>query len=223
MATLNYITLRVPEILFKHLETIQKTPTFNVCRYSRQPGIIFRIPHKLLPGHMVHCFIEHEVNFTNTLKTGTLTLKVQCTLVPVTHGVFSGFKNLEGTYVHKWTDEEDYELEEKWFIPNYQDPKNEIYVAPLPVGIKSNLYEYLNEILFQHCDDPDILSKYAIDLGCQKETIRKATYIPSPELHKKPTTRTKAIANHAQAIDFFNAAGNGAIKLLPENQLRLQL
>jgi len=84
--------------------------------------------------------------------------------------------------------------------------------------VKSNLYEYLNEILFQHCDDPDILSKYAVDLGCQKETIRKATYIPVPELN---STLPRAKKNHAKTIDFFEAAGKNDIKLLPENQLGL--
>lgn len=216
MATLNYITLRVPKVLFNNIELIQKTPTFNVYRYSRQKGIIFRLPHSLREGHMVHCFIEHEVNFSNTLKTGTLTLKVQCTFVPVTHGVFSGFKNLEGTYYTRWHDEDDYSCGEESFIPNYTHPSNEIYVAPLPLGIKSNLYEYLNEILFQHCDDPTLLSEYAVNLGCQKETIRKATYIPAPELN---STLPRANRNHIQNINFFEAATSGSgMKLLPERK-----
>lgn len=217
MATLNYITLRVPAILFKHIETIQETPTFRVCRYTRQPGVLFRLPHKLQIDQMCHCFIEHEVNFTNTLKTGTLTLKVQCTFVPVTHGVFSGFKNLEGTYQTDYTDEEDYSYGEEKFIPNYNDSKNEIYVAPLPIGIKANLYEYLNEILFQHCDDPEILSKYAVSLGCQKDTVRKATYIPSPENHSK-TNSLAAKNSHIQTVDFFKMAGDATIALLPERK-----
>lgn len=215
MATLNYITLKVPGILFNYLETIQKTPTFNVCRYTRQKGIIFRVPHELREGHMVHCFIEHEVNFSNTLKTGTLTLKVQCTLVPVTHGVFSGFKNLEGSYECNYYDEDEYSYGNEYFKPNYQDPKNEIFVAPLPIGLKTNLYEYLNEVLFQHCDDPDLLSKYAVNLGCQKDTVRKATYVPAPELH---SDLDRAKKNHIQSINFFESASSGAIKLLPENK-----
>lgn len=217
MASLNYITLKVPDILFKHIEVIQKTTHFNVCKYTRQPGVIFRIPHKLMPGHMVHCFIEHEVNLSNTLRTGTLTLKVQCTMVPVTHGIFSGFKNLEGSYRTNWFDEDEYQGEDI-FVPDYANPKNEIFVAPLPLGIKSNLYEYLNDILFQHCDDADLLSKYAVDLGCQKDTIRKATYVPAPELH---STLPRAQRNHIQSINFFQAAQSGDIKLLPENQLNL--
>jgi hypothetical protein len=216
MATLNYITLRVPDILFLHIELIQKTPTFSVYRYKRQAGIIFRLPHSLRPGHMVHCFIEHEINFSNTLKTGTLTLKVQCTFVPVTHGVFSGFKHLEGKYSCNYYDEDDQSYGEETFIPNYASPENEIFVAPLPIGIKTNLYEYLDEILFQHCDDPEILSKYAVNLGCQKDTIRKATYIPAPELN---STLSRAQTNHIQNINFFEAAGSGAgFKLLPDKK-----
>lgn len=217
MATLNYITLKVPKILFDHIELIQKTPTFNVYRYTRQKGIIFRLPHSLREGHMVHCFIEHEINFSNTLKTGTLTLKVQCTFVPVTHGVFSGFKHLEGSYSTRWHDEDDYG--DETFIPDYKSPDNEIFVAPLPIGIKSNLYDYLNEILFQHCDDADLLSKYAVNLGCQKDTIRKATYIPAPELN---SSLPRAKQHHLQNIDFFDAASSGSgLKLLPEKQLNL--
>ena len=212
MATINYITLKVPEILFANIETIQKTPSFNVCRYKRQKGVIFRIPHDLRAGHMVHCFIEHEVNLSNTLRTGTLTMKVQCTMVPVTHGVFSGFKNLEGSYKTNWLDED---YGEEYFVPDYENPANEIYVAPLPVGMKTNLYEYLNEILFQHCDDPSLLSKYAVSLGCQVGTIRKATYIPAPELN---SSLTRARQNHIQNIDFFASAEKGDIKLLPEKQ-----
>jgi hypothetical protein len=218
MATLNYITLRVPKILFSNIELIQKTPTFSVYRYTRQKGIIFRLPHELRESHMVHCFIEHEINFSNTLKTGTLTLKVQLTFVPVTHGVFSGFKHLEGSYSCNYYDEDDdgngYSLES--FKPDYVNPKNEIFVAPLPIGIKTNLYEYLDEILFQHCDDPELLSKYAINLGCQKDTIRKATYIPAPELN---SDLPRAKRNHIQNINFFEAVGSGeGLKLLPEQK-----
>jgi hypothetical protein len=219
MATLNYITLKVPAILFKHIELIQKTPTFSVYRYGMQKGVIFRLPHGLQPGHMVHCFIEHEVNFSNTLKTGTLTLKVQCTFVPVTHGVFSGFKHLEGSYSSRYYDEDDYDTggySLECFKPDYVNPNNEIYVAPLPVGIKANLYEYLNEILFQHCDDTELLSKYAVNLGCQKDTIRKATYIPAPELN---SDLDRAKKNHIQNINFFESAGTGeGLKLLPEQK-----
>jgi hypothetical protein len=218
MATLNYITLKVPKVLFDHITLIQKTPTFSVYRYKMQKGVIFRLPHELREGHMVHCFIEHEVNFTNTLKTGTLTLKVQCTFVPVTHGVFSGFKHLEGSYSCNWYDEDDYgdgySIES--FRPNYQNPNNEIFVAPLPVGMKTNLYEYLNEILFQHCDDADLLSKYAVNLGCQKDTIRKVTYIPAPELN---SDLPKAKKNHIQNINFFEGANTGVgVALLPEKK-----
>lgn len=133
-------------------------------------------------------------------------------MVPVTHGVFSGFKHLEGSYKTNWYDEDEgYD----YFKPDYENPKNEIFVAPLPIGIKSNLYEYLNEVLFQHCDDPDILSKYAVNLGCQTNTIRKATYIPAPELN---SSLPRAKQNHIQNIDFFKQAENGSVALMPESR-----
>ena len=215
MATLNYVTIKTPEVLFSNIEVIQKTPAFNVCRYTHKKGVIFRIPHELRPGHIVHCFIEHEINLSNTLKTGTLTLKVQCTLVPVTHGLFSGFKNLEGSYSTRWFDED---YGEETFVPDYGNPENEIFVAPLPVGIKTNLYEYLNEILFKHCDDTDMISKYAVSLGCQKNTVRKAIYIPAPVLN---SDLPRANRKHIQNIDFFKGAENNEIALLPEGQLKL--
>jgi len=121
-------------------------------------------------------------------------------------------------YNSRYYDEEDDSYSQEYFRPDYNNDKNEIFVAPLPVGIKTNLYEYLNELLFQHCDDTDLLSKYAVNLGCQKDTVRKATYIPSPELNSKlPRAKVK----HIQAIDFFQEANSGNIKLLPENQLKL--
>ena len=217
MATINYITLKVPEILFRYLDPIQKTPTFNVCRYKRQPGVIFRIPHSLRAGHLVHCFIEHEVNFSNTLKTGTLTMKVQLTFVPVTHGVFCGFAELKGTYQTRYYDEEDDSYGEESFVPDYVNPENVMNVAPLPIGLKSNLYEYLNELLFEKCDDVDLLSQYAVNLGCQRDTIKKAKYVPHPEVSSKYPQKTR------QTVDFFEAASTGSINLLPASKNQLDL
>lgn len=36
MATLNYITLKVPKILFDNISVIQKTPTFNVIKFMKK-------------------------------------------------------------------------------------------------------------------------------------------------------------------------------------------
>lgn len=222
MATINYITLKVPEILFKHLETIQKTPYFHVARYTRQKGVIFRLPHNLKTGMLVHCFIEHEINFTNTLKTGSLTLKVQCTFVPVHMGVFSGFKELKGRYQTDWNDEDEYGSAhgEDYFVPDYNNPENEVFIAPLPVGTRSNLSEYLDEILFNRVDDINMLHEYAVNLGCERGTVHKATYVPSPELH---SDLPKAKKKHLLWQDFFALAEKGQISLLPPNQLKLEM
>lgn len=221
MATINYLTIRVPEILFKNIELIQSTPHFKVYRYSRQKGIIFRLPHGLKPEMLCHVFLEHEINFSNTLKTGTLTLKCQCTFVPVNIGVFSGFKELKGKYHTRWVDEGDYDSEEETFVPDYTDVNNEIYVAPLPIGVRSNLGDYLNEILFDKVDDVNILHDYAVNLGCQKDTVRKATYVAAPTLNaKRPTEKT--IKKHLVWQDFFASAETGSVNLLPpKTQLHL--
>lgn len=138
MATLNYVTLKVPEILFKYTELIQKTTHFGVFRYKQQAGIIFRIPHGVKAEDVCHFFIEHEINLSNTLKTGTLTMKAQVTLVPCHMGVFSGFEQLVGSYRTEWHDEEE-TYGEDYFVPNYSSDQNIKKVAPLPVNIKSNL------------------------------------------------------------------------------------
>lgn len=221
MATINYITIRVPKILFSNIELIQRTPNFNVFKYSRQKGIIFRIPHKLEPETLVHCFMEHGINLSNTLKTGSLTLKIQCTFVPVHMGVFSGFKELKGRYNTHWVDEDEYESECQTFVPNYKSPENEVYVAPLPIGIRSNLGDYLNEIIFDHVDDVNLLHDYAVNLGCQKDTVRKATYVASPELH---SDLPRAKKKHLIWQDFFASAEKGNLNLLPpKTQLHLEI
>src|SRR5678815_310509 len=219
MATINYLTIRVPEVLFKNIELIQSTPTFKVYRYRQQKGIIFRLPNGLKPDMLCHVFLEHEINFSNTLKTGTLTLKVQCTFVPVHIGVFSGFKELKGSYRTNWFDEGDYESEVETFIPDYKNPENEIFVAPLPIGVRSNLGDYLNEILFDKVDDVNVLHDYAVNLGCQKDTVRKATYVAAPELH---SDLLRAKKKHLIWQDFFASAENGNVNLLPpKTQLHL--
>lgn len=213
MATINYITLQIPDILFKHIELIQETPHFNVYRYAFKPGVIFRIPHGLKTGDLVHCFMEHEVNLSNTLRTGTLTMKVQCTFVPVHMGLFSGFEHLDGDYQTDWQDE-NYGYDR--FVPDYKSPDNSMNVVPLPIGIKSNLYEYLNEILFQHTDDVDLLSKYAVNLGCQKDTIRKVVYKPYPKFDSVTAPMHSRMA-HKSTVDFFEGCRESSVNLLPQN------
>lgn len=143
-------------------------------------------------------------------------MKVQLTFVPVTHGVFSGFAELKGTYQTKYYDEDDYYGEER-FVPDYVNTENVINIAPLPIGIKSNLYEYLNELLFEKCEDIDVLSEYAINLGCQRDTIKKAKYVAHPEISDRYPKKTR------QTVDFFEAASNGNINLLPPPKSQLDL
>ena len=104
--TLNYCTLITPKILFDNIELLQETPTFNVYRYKRTKGVIVRLPKGLEPEVACHVFFEHEINLTNTLKTKTLTLKIQVTFVPVSYGLFCGFERLEGE--NRWYEDEEY-------------------------------------------------------------------------------------------------------------------
>lgn len=209
MATINYVTLKFPEILFRHLKKIQDTPHFIVYRYTHQPGIIFRIPQGVRADDVCHFFLEHEVNLTNTLKTGTLTLKVQITLVPVHMGVFSGFSELKGSYTTDWNDEDDWGYDR--FVPDYD--RSEKKVVPLPVGGTTNLYEYLNEILFKQNTDLEIINQYAVNLGCQKEQLKnKVVFIPSPECS---STRPNGIAAHKQNQLMFDFLANQNLTLTP--------
>lgn len=210
MATINYTTLQLPEILWKFSEVIQDTPNFEVRRYKHKKGIIFRIPKGAEPGQTHHAFMEHEINLSNTLRTGTLTMKVQITFVPCHMGVFSGFDTLNGDYKTDWWDEE---YGDEVFVPDYQNADNVKNIIPLPPNMKTNLYEYLNEILFNHVSDADVISKYAVDLGCQKEKLREH-FIPAPV----QTSETRnGINAFSKTIDFFNhiTSGTGS-NLLPE-------
>ena len=210
MATINYTTLQLPKILWDYSELIQDTPHFEVRRYKHKKGIIFRIPKGAKVGQTHHAFMEHEINMSNTLRTGTLTMKVQITFIPCHMGVFSGFKTLKGSYQTDWNDE-DYGYD--YFKPDYNNDANVKNIIPLPPNIKTNLYEYLNEILFKHVADADIISKYAVDLGCQKNNL-KACLVPLPVQTSETLRGEKAFS---QTVDFFNTitSGNGE-NLLPE-------
>lgn len=197
MATINYTTLQLPQVLFDYSQVIQETPHFVVRRYSRKKGIIFRIPREAKVGDTFHAFIEHEINLSNTLRTGTLTMKVQITFVPCFMGVFSGFETLKGSYDTAWDDED---IGSDYFVPDYQNEENVKNIVPLPANLKTNLYEYLNEILFKHIDDEKIIDKYIVDLGCQKEEI-KDRLIPIPE---RTSSTVKGWKAYEQTIDFFN-------------------
>lgn len=211
MATINYTTLQLPKILWDYSELIQDTPHFEVRRYKHKKGIIFRIPKGAEVGQTFHAFMEHEINLSNTLRTGTLTMKVQITFVPCFMGVFSGFKELKGSYETAWNDED---YGEDYFKPDYQNEGNIKNIVPLPPNMKTNLFEYLNEILFRHVEDAEIISKYAVDLGCQKDKL-KDCLVPLPVQTSHTQKGERAFS---QTIDFFNVitAGNGS-NLLPEN------
>lgn len=213
MATINYTTLQLPDILWSYSEVIQKTTHFEVRRYKHKAGVIFRIPNGAEPGQTHHAFMEHEINLSNTLKTGTLTMKVQVTFVPCYMGVFSGFHRLKGSYETDWHDEWGYG--EEVFVPDYKSSENEKNIVPLPPNLKTNLFEYLNEILFQHVDDAAVISKYAVDLGCQRDTI-KDHLVPAPI---QTSDTLKGNSKFHQTIDFFNSitSENGG-NLLPGSE-----
>lgn len=222
MATLNYVTLKYPQkILATYLSLVQALPYFNVYKNKHQAGIIFRIPHGLKEGDVCHFFIEHEVNMTNTIKTGTLTMKVQITVVPCHMGLFSGYKELKGSYKTSWYDEEDYG--EETFVPNYNSDENIKKIVPLPVNIEMNLYEYLSRLIFNKVEDENILNDYVAQLGCQKEKIKnKIVFIPAPENTGSGLNAKRA---HSYTKQIFESIENSnSISLIPEQkQLKLGL
>lgn len=211
MATINYTTLQLPDVLWLKSEVITDTPHFEVRRYTHKKGIFFRLPKGAKPGQTHHAFMEHEINLSNTLRTGTLTMKIQITFVPCHMGVFSGYQTLKGSYEADWNDDF---FGNEYFIPDYKNEANVKNIIPLPPNIKSNLAEYLNEILFNHVDDAAIISKYAVDLGCQKNII-KDCLVPMPV---QTSTTQKGHKAFNETIDFFNniTSGNGA-NLIPES------
>lgn len=223
MATINYVTLKFPEILLKHVTKIQDTPNFIVYRYY-QPGIIFRIPHGVKTDDVCHFFIEHEINLSNTIKTGTLTLKVQITVVPCHMGIFSGFSELPGTYRTRYLDEGlEYQDEDgNWvsdgftvqsFKPDYDRGTKRI--VPLPVGGHTNLYEYLNEIIFKQNQNLDIIHDYAVNLGCQKDKLKdKVVFALEPEYSSgADTPRSREAFKQTQLM--FDFLSNQNLQLMP--------
>lgn len=209
MSTINYVTLKMPEVLWQQSEVIQDTPTFEVRRYKHKKGIIFRVPHGVKTDDVCHAFLEHEVNMSNTLKTGTLTMKIQVTFIPCHMGVFSGFKTLKGSYECNFNDED---YGDEYFKPDYENVENVKNIVPLPPNMKTNLNEYLNEILFKYTDNTNIISKYAVDLGCQKEKL-KANFLPAPIQSSETKNGAKAFQ---LTIDFFNNIVSGTCNMLPE-------
>lgn len=209
MATINYTTLQLPKVLWDFSEIVQETPHFEVRRYLHRKGIFFRVPNGAEPGQTHHAFIEHEVNLSNTLRTGTLTMKVQVTFVPCHMGVFSGFEVLNGSYDTEWEDEG---FGYDFFKPDYHNEGNIKNIVPLPPNFKTNLYEYLNEILFNHVSDADIISKYAIDLGCKKNLL-KDCFVPHPVL---TNDSKKGQVAFNRTLYFFNSLTEGTgSNLLP--------
>lgn len=213
MATINYVTLKYPaETLQRFLSLVQALPYFNVYKNINQPGIIFRIPHGIQNDDICHFFIEHEVNLTNTVKTGTLTMKVQVTVIPCHMGLFSGYQNLEGTYTTYWHDEDNYG--EESFKPNYNHEDNVKKIVPLPVNIKSNLFDYLNELLFNKVEDENIINQYLVQLGCQKEKVKdKIVFLPAPENTGQGVNAKRA---HQYTLHFFESSQQKNISLIPE-------
>lgn len=216
MATLNYVTLKYPqETLSKYLSLVQALPYFNVYKNTHQQGIIFRIPHGLKDGDVCHFFIEHEVNMTNTIRTGTLTMKVQVTVIPCHMGLFSGYEELKGTYKTNWYDEDDYG--EETFIPNYLSRDNVKKIVPLPVNIQTNLYDYLSQLLFNKVEDENILNDYVAQLGCQKEKIKdKIVFIPAPE--NTGTGRNAKVAHTYTKHIFESIENNNSLTLIPDKK-----
>lgn len=209
MATINYVTLKFPKILREYTKLIQDTPGFQVLRYTHRPGIIFRIPHGVQDDDVCHFFLEHEINLTNTIKTGTLTLKVQVTVVPCHMGLFSGFTELQGDYQTRWYDE----YGDDYFVPDYDRSTKRI--VPLPVGGHTNLYEYLNDILFKQANDLDIINKYAVDLGCQKEKLKKSVEFALAPEYTSNTSPRKSKDAFKQTQLMFDFLSNQNFQLLP--------
>lgn len=210
MASLFYVTLSVPKILFENITKIQELGSFSVYKYDFQKGIIFRIPHGVKVDDVCHFFMEHEINLSNTLRSGSLTPKTQVTLVPVEYGIFNGFENLEGEY---YWDEED-GVGYQYYSPDYKNEKNIKKIAPLPPINQKKIFNELKNLLFKQVTDVDLISKYAVHLGCQKKTLKDRIFISTPELAE--TTHRAALASKKSKEDFSNLSKN--VPLIPESK-----
>src|SRR5690606_1536012 len=192
---------------------IQDLPCFNVYRYKRRKGIIFRLPKDLEEGVACHVFFEHEINLTNTLKTKTLTMKVQITFVPVSYGLFCGFEHLEGRT--DWYEDE-YGQESEYFRPDYSSDKNVKRVAGLPPKVPLNMIEYLKEILFAPITEAEMINQYVVSLGCQVKNLQDLMFIPEPTVNENgngPTHRKMLKYQRTKAT--FDKLSSDQLKLIP--------
>jgi hypothetical protein len=213
--TLNYCTIITPKILFENIELIQATPYFNVYRYKRTKGVIFRLPKDLTIGVACHVFFEHEINLTNTLKTKTLTLKIQATFVPVSYGLFCGFEHLDGK--DYWDDEDDYGCSQEYFKPDYKSDKNVKRVAGLPPKVPLNMIDYLKEILFEPITEAEMISKYAFSLGCQVNAMQDLMFIPEPVVNETGNGVTsRKLYAYQQTLNLFNTISSENMNLIPQ-------
>lgn len=212
-ATINYCTIKLPAILFEHSSVVSQTPHFEVRKYNFKKGVFFRVPYGAKIDDVFHAFMEHEINLSNTLRTGTLTMKIQITFVPCHMGVFSGFDVLKGSYEAKYHDDEFFG--DEFFKPDYSADENVKNIVPLPPNFYSNLHEFLNEVIFNHVDDAALISKYAVDLGCQQKTI-KDKLIPVPV---QTGDSEKGASVYQTTVNFFEelTSGKGS-NLLPQKQ-----
>lgn len=213
--TLNYCTIITPEILFKHIELLQETPFFNVYRYTHTKGVIIRLPKGLEKDVACHVFFEHEINLTNTLKTKTLTFKVQLTFVPVSYGLFCGFERLEGE--NRWYEDEEYGHEYESFVPDYKSDKNVKRVAGLPPKVPLNMIEYLKEIIFQSITEAEMINKYAVSLGCQVKAMQDLMFIPVPTPKETDgLVSSKSARRNARTLELFNTISSEQMDLIPQ-------
>ena len=137
--TLNYWVQSLLEILFKYIELLWPGNAILDVPLHPTKGVIIRLPKDLKRCHC-HVFFEHEI-LTNTLKTKTLTFKVQLTFVPVSYGLFCGFERLEGEkqVVRRW------KIRARiWIVCTWLwERQNVKRVAGLPPKVPLNMIEYL--------------------------------------------------------------------------------
>lgn len=169
LANMIYFTLPIPEILWEHISPIQEISLFTVYRYDDQKGVIFRIPNDLKTGTICHFFVEHEINLSNTLKSGNISPKIQITLVPIEYGEFQGFAELDGEYIE---DEEDWS---SYFKPDYQSENNVVKIKPLPPIHVERVFDNLKELFFNY--GQDIVESTKVYINCHAPKLRKTVFV----------------------------------------------
>jgi hypothetical protein len=78
------------------------------------------------------------------------------------------------------------------------------------------MIDYLKEILFEPITEAEMISKYALSLGCQVKAMQDLMFIPEPVVNETGNGITpRKQAAYAQTMALFTTMATEQMKLIP--------